>query len=124
MSVQRLWKCYACSASGHDFQAAQPVCPNCGHDGSDPKDRMAHLIAPRVVLHFNPPKKWPLMIGTGLTACTKQKVGTAGIRATGEVAVVNCPACQATKEYKEVSGGLAVPNEYAVPDIADTTKEG
>lgn len=125
MSASRLFKCYACpehAGKGFDFQAKEAVCPKCGNDGTDPTNRLAHMIVPQVVMHYIPPVRSGAMIGKGYIACTKKRIG-GGMRATGETAVANCPACRASEEFKAADSVNAVPPEYAVPDLSEPTDE-
>lgn len=111
--MDRLWLCFNCEPQ-NKFQGPKPICPGCGADGNDPKS--GGCIAPRVVIHFDPPH--PVLKGKGLNthACdTATRVGTKGMQASGDVRAVNCPACLASEAAKRMAEELDTPHAYRVP---------
>ncbi len=109
--MERFWHCFNCST---DFAAVRDLCPKCGADGKDPK--AGGCIAPRTVIHLDPPHATLRNRGTGAHACDPTvQVGTQGMRASGEITAVNCPACLASKAGQELQGNLDVPHAYRVP---------
>ena len=115
--MNRLWHCFNCSTN---FQAAKDLCPNCGADGKDPK--AGGVIAPRMVIHLDPPHAILHSKGLGFHACDPTaQVGTKGMRATGDPMAVTCPACMETDAFKALQGNLDVPHAYRVPDTMTAT---
>lgn len=109
--MSRLWHCFNCST---DFQDARDLCPKCGADGKDP--RAGGVIAPRVVIHFDPPHAILKNRGLGSYACDATvKVGQNGTRATGDPSVVNCPVCRDSAAWKAAIEDLTNPPAYRVP---------
>ena len=113
--MNRLWHCFLCSLN---FEGPKGICPQCNLDGSKPEAGGA--IAPRAVIHFDPPDPaFPQLEGIrGLRhhACDPTvRVGSKGMRASGEIGSVTCPACKETEVYKRIAGESEVPHAYRVP---------
>lgn len=114
--MERLWLCFNCEPHT-EFQGPLPVCPVCKADGKDPK--AAGCIAPRMVIHFDPPHAVFRGKGVGFHACDpKAQVGTLGMRASGDIRAVNCPACLASEPAKKMADDLETPHAYRVPPTA------
>lgn len=98
---------FRCLNCGHVFQhgnspEAPPACPSCGLDPVAEPD-LARYIQSLETIHFDPPHPIVRFKGKGHLACNPS-VRVAGQRATGEPAVVNCPACRATETWKTAYG--------------------
>jgi hypothetical protein len=109
--MNRLWHCFNCST---DFESPRDLCPQCGADGQDP--RAGGIIAPRVVIHLDPPHA--ILLGRGLNtyACNPAiRVGSKGTRASGDPSAVNCPLCRETAIWKELDEASRVPHAYRIP---------
>lgn len=110
--MNRLWYCFNCST---EFQSPRDLCPNCKADGQDP--RAKGVIAPRKVIHFDPPHAYLHGKGLGFHACDpKAQVGTKGMQASGDIRCVNCPACIASAAGKAMQDELDNPAAFRVPD--------
>jgi hypothetical protein len=91
--------------SGRDFQAESPVCPLCGTDASNPRDR--EYILEIETVHFDPP--FHAKRGCGHAACNPaMKLGDVKFL-TGEPAVVTCEPCRGTDAWAKAMGVLKVP---------------
>lgn len=123
----KLFKCYNCLSDkekpGRDFTAAEPKCPHCGLDGTDP--HVKHLIVQRRIVHFEPPHPIAKDRGTGKLACGANRAGT---QSTGVITVANCPACKESEAGKLAAKPVGV-DEFELElnvDLANqqfTTKE-
>lgn len=112
----RLWKCFFCNPpKGHDFEAEKPVCPKCGLDGDHPKSRGA--VAPRVVIHFDPPGAHPMFAENALACQPDKAVGAGGTMATGDPREVSCPACRRTAAFARALDLYETPEKYRVPPV-------
>lgn len=91
---------------GKPVKGFQACCPDCGTKNTDPD---GGNVVPILVIHYEGRKnvKNPNGRGTGHIACdhTKKTATSDTLRYTGEPSVVNCPACKATKEFREQSTG-------------------
>lgn len=86
-----LYRCVNSACKTTEFTAPAAICPTCAADGP-----LVHQLA---IIHFDPPSRYPHR-GLGHCACDpKTHIGRK--RGTGEHSVVNCPACKATKAYRE-----------------------
>jgi hypothetical protein len=118
----RLWLCFNCQPQ-HEFDGGKGICPKCGADHDDPKSRGA--VAPRVVIHFDPPHAVLQGRGIGCYACDPTKaVGSQGTRATGDPRVVNCPACKLTTAWKAAIDDINNPPAYRVPSTIKAENKG
>lgn len=91
-------KPYRCKNCGRSFRATSPVC-ECGADAvKDPKAR--NVVVPLVEIHYAVPHPVLRNKGTGWIACNPAK-RVAGLCATGEPAVVTCPACRDTQAWQQ-----------------------
>ena len=89
------------------FLAEKPTCPQCLKSMDDPK--FGRMIIRQPFIHFDPPSEIE-GIGEGHRACDSDKCIQAETTpggmpnpwhaGTGNVTVVNCPACMATDAYK------------------------
>lgn len=113
--MEMLFRCYNCDpVGGKLFQSRVNTCPACKLSGDDPK--VGGMIAPCVVIHFDPPHPIVKNRGLNIIACQPgKKVGEDGLRATGDPREVLCPACKVTKAWKDLSEWMAVPPAYRVP---------
>lgn len=107
MATMKLFKCHRCKQDDGRFYKDAPVCPRCSLSADD--EKMGRLIQRLVLTHFDPPTDVP-GIGINVRACEPTKSILADDRAggipnpwhagTGDVTVVNCPACMASEAYR------------------------
>lgn len=94
--MARRYRCLNCNT---EFVADKPACAGCDIDGStDPVAK--NVIVPLVVIHYDPPHPKIKNRGRGHRACDPHVPIGKG-RGSGEPAVVNCEACQATTVFQE-----------------------
>ncbi len=98
MSQYRCLNCSKSFASERAPEAPRPTCPGCGVN-PDQEPELASFIQPLETIHFDPPHPIVRFRGKGHLACNPAR-RVAGMRATGEPAVVNCPACRQTDAWK------------------------
>ena len=103
------FRCMVCDNDkglpGREFKAVAPICPQCGTDAANPRDR--EFIVELETTHFDPP--FHAKRGRGHAACNPALTLGVVRSLTGEPAVVNCEACRLTPEWAKAMGIMGVP---------------
>lgn len=113
----KLFRCYNCDGPGgipgKDFEADRPECPDCG---ADPP-----TVTERAVIHFDPPSGIRNR-GANDAACSPGiRVGSGQqIHMTGVPSAVTCPACRATRLWRDAAAAAGVPTIPAELDVPVT----
>ncbi len=96
-----LYRCFNCDAVA---EHPTPKCVPCGLDPAT-EPRAEAVIVQLETIHFDPPHATVKGWGLGHAACDpKLAIKTVNIKATGERAHVNCPACKATPAFAAAEG--------------------
>jgi DNA-directed RNA polymerase subunit RPC12/RpoP len=96
---------YRCLECNRQFEAAKPVCAECGIDPEKDK-RDEGVVVELMTIHFDPPTKRAGR-GHNYAACDpKLKVGHPRCQFTSEPDAVNCAKCKETEAFK-ASGGFS-----------------